>query len=72
MRDSSVAASAGVARARQRTTLLKAGLLTGGVWAAAGIFLAMASGGSLTPPDLLAHIAFSVAAGLAMRRMGDK
>lgn len=60
-----VAAAAGVARTRQRTTLVKSGMLTGAVSAGAGVFLMMASGGDITWPGLVAHLSFGLISGVA-------
>jgi len=59
-----VVAAAGVSRVRQRTTLLKAGLFTGLVHAAAGVFLMMSSGGGVTSVNVLAHVVFGLSSGL--------
>ena len=61
----SLAAAAGVARTRQRTTLVKSGLLTGAVSAGAGVFLMMASGGDITWPGVVAHLSFGLISGVA-------
>ncbi|MBN2362337.1 MAG: HDIG domain-containing protein [Deltaproteobacteria bacterium] len=59
-----VTAAAGVARTRQRTTLVKSGLLTGVVSAAAGTFLMLASGVDVTWAGTVAHLAFGLISGV--------